>query len=187
MSIYCIVMNDSDLCTEQVILEAAESEFLEKGYGNAKMMAIAKRANVAHSMLHYYFRNKENLFQKVFLAKSLTLLPLFEDVFDQHLSFFDTIKLLIETQFDFLVRNPKLPFFIATEILSNKENQKLLFEVLAPRAKSTLSKIAKALKEEIAKGTIRSISTQNLIINMASINIITFIALPIIQDIIECK
>ena len=54
-------MKDREQNTEQIILEAAEAEFLEKGYSNAKMMAIAQRAGVAHSMLHYYFRSKENL------------------------------------------------------------------------------------------------------------------------------
>ena len=55
--------------TEQIILEAAEAEFLEKGYGNAKTVAIAQRAGVSHSMLHYYYRTKEQLFQKIFKAK----------------------------------------------------------------------------------------------------------------------
>ncbi|MDR2815973.1 MAG: TetR/AcrR family transcriptional regulator, partial [Proteiniphilum sp.] len=45
-------MANKELRSEQIILEAAEAEFLEKGYGNAKMMAIARRANVSHSMLH---------------------------------------------------------------------------------------------------------------------------------------
>jgi len=52
-------MDNKELSTEQIILEAAEAEFLEKGYGNAKTVAIAKRAGVSHSMLHYYFRTKE--------------------------------------------------------------------------------------------------------------------------------
>ena len=48
-------MNNNEVSTEQIILEAAETEFLEKGYSNAKMLSIAKRAGVAHSMLHYTF------------------------------------------------------------------------------------------------------------------------------------
>ncbi|MDR1582826.1 MAG: TetR/AcrR family transcriptional regulator [Prevotellaceae bacterium] len=43
------------------MLEAAEAEFFEKGYDNTKTVAIAKQAGVSHSMLHYYFRKKENL------------------------------------------------------------------------------------------------------------------------------
>ena len=43
-------MKTNEQNTEQVILEAAEAEFLEKGYDGAKMLSIARRAGVAHSM-----------------------------------------------------------------------------------------------------------------------------------------
>ncbi len=37
--------------TAERILKAAEDEFLEKGYGNAKMMSIAERAGVSQRRL----------------------------------------------------------------------------------------------------------------------------------------
>lgn len=175
-------MNSSELNTEQIILAAAEAEFLEKGYGNAKMMAIAKRANVAHSMLHYYFRSKENLFQKVFLEKAQTISSSFEDIFEQHLSFFETVRILMETQFDFIAKNRELPRFILTEIVTNKENRTLLFDILALEARYTMSKIQTMLEAEIEKGTVRPIHFRDFFLNLISINISSFIALPIIQD-----
>ena len=51
---------------ERLILEAAEDEFITKGYNGAKTTEIAKKAGVTHAMLHYYYRTTENLFQKVF-------------------------------------------------------------------------------------------------------------------------
>lgn len=42
--------------TEQLILKAAEKEFLEKGFAGAKTVSIAKAAGVNHALLHYYFR-----------------------------------------------------------------------------------------------------------------------------------
>lgn len=176
-------MNNSELNTEQVILEAAEAEFLEKGYGNAKMMAIAKRANVAHSMLHYYFRSKENLFQTIFLKKAQMLLPLFEGTLDKRLPFLDTVRILMETQFNFLAQNPKLPLFLLTEILTNKKNKALLMDVLSQKIMFILSKLNGMLDEEIKKRTVRPIQFQDLIMNVISINASTFLVLPIFQDI----
>lgn len=49
-------MKTNEQNTEQAILEAAEAEFLEKGYDGAKMLAIARRAGVACLMLHYYYK-----------------------------------------------------------------------------------------------------------------------------------
>ena len=51
--------------TEQLILEAAEEEFLLKGFDGARTTAIAERAGVTHAMLHYYFRTKEQLFERI--------------------------------------------------------------------------------------------------------------------------
>lgn len=62
-------MAPKETTTEQLILEAAEAEFLEKGYGKARTTEIARRAGVNHSMLHYYFRTKENLFEVMFQKK----------------------------------------------------------------------------------------------------------------------
>lgn len=175
-------MNNRELNTEQVILEAAEAEFLEKGYRNAKMMAIAKRANVAHSMLHYYFRNKENLFQMVFLKKSQAIAPFFEGIFEQQLPFLETVRLFVETQFDFVAQNQKLPTFLLIEVIQDKKNLALLLEILPSKATNIFSNITKMLDEEIKKGTIRPISASDFILNVFTINISTFVVLPILQD-----
>ena len=49
---------------EQQILAAAEQEFLTKGFDGARTTTIAKAAGVTHAMLHYYFRTKEQLFER---------------------------------------------------------------------------------------------------------------------------
>ena len=50
---------------EQAILRAAEREFLARGYDGAKTTAIAEAAGVTHALLHYYFRTKEKLYERV--------------------------------------------------------------------------------------------------------------------------
>ena len=175
----------SDSNTKQIILEAAEAEFLEKGYGTTKMMTIAKRAGVSHSMLHYYFASKENLFQTIFVQKSQTLLPLLEGIIEQHLPFSETLRNLIETQFDFLARNPKLPYFLLSEILTNKENRALLLSVISSKLSGVYRKMRKAFDEAIENGTIRPIAFHNLIMNAISLNVTSFVILPIVQDFLD--
>ena len=51
---------------EQDIVNAAQDIFVEKGYDGATMREIAARAGINISMLHYYFRSKDNLFDIVF-------------------------------------------------------------------------------------------------------------------------
>ncbi len=63
------LMCPKSINTQQLILEAAEVEFLEKGYEKARTTEIARRAGVNHAMLHYYFQSKEKLFHRVFEDK----------------------------------------------------------------------------------------------------------------------
>ena len=60
---------DAKSNTEEAILKAAEDEFMANGFAGAKTVAIAERAGVTHAMLHYYFRSKRNLYEKVLNEK----------------------------------------------------------------------------------------------------------------------
>jgi AcrR family transcriptional regulator len=172
---------------EQLILEAAEAEFLDKGYKNAATTAIAKRAGVTHAMLHYYFRTKENLFQKVFQNKvRLVGDSLYQNV-NENLPFEQTIRKFIEFHFDFVRQNPKLLNFVYNEIVINKENRSFLLDQLRPKVLAVLNEFDKLLSAEVSKGTIRPIKVFDLLVNIASVNVMTFIAFPIIEDVISAQ
>lgn len=48
------------------IRQAAMKVFLEKGHSATSMKAIADEAGIKRTLLHYYFRNKEKLYDVVF-------------------------------------------------------------------------------------------------------------------------
>ncbi len=172
---------------EQLILEAAEAEFLEKGYSSAKTTAIAKRAGVTHAMLHYYFRTKENLFQKIFEEKIQLLTSSFNLHSTEKLPFEQIVRNFIEFHFDFLRKNPRLIYFVYNEVVTNEANRNMLFQKLQPRVATVLVQVENLLNEEIAKGTIRPIKFSDLLLNIASMNIVTFMALPILKDLMSEK
>ncbi|MDR0757443.1 MAG: TetR/AcrR family transcriptional regulator [Tannerella sp.] len=180
-------MIDRELTTEQIVLRAAEAEFLEKGYGNTKTVAIARRAGISHSMLHYYFRSKEQLFQKIFKEKVHTLTQMFSGIFEKDRPFTETIRLVVETQFNFIAQNPQMPQFIISELLSNRDNRDWAIETLFPQLYPIYCTLEKMLNEEIAKGTVRAVSIRNLILNIVSINVFGFIALPVFKEAFQLK
>ena len=51
--------------TQRRILEAATSEFAQKGLGGARVDDIAERAQANKRMIYHYFESKEGLFQRV--------------------------------------------------------------------------------------------------------------------------
>lgn len=52
--------------SEKKILEAAKKVFEIQGYSGARMQQIADEAGISKASLHYYFRSKENLFERIF-------------------------------------------------------------------------------------------------------------------------
>jgi TetR/AcrR family transcriptional regulator len=50
---------------EKAILVAAEKEFAARGFGSSSMNRIAQGAGVARTNVHYYFKNKEDLYGTV--------------------------------------------------------------------------------------------------------------------------
>ncbi len=51
---------------EKKILDAAKKVFEDVGYNGARMQQIADEAGISKASLHYYFRSKENLFERIF-------------------------------------------------------------------------------------------------------------------------
>ena len=168
--------------SEQLILEAAETEFLEKGYKNAATTAIAKRAGVTHAMLHYYFRTKENLFQKVFREKVRLLGDSFYQQVSDDRPFEEIIRKFIEFHFDFVRQNPKLLNFVYNEVIISKENRSFLLDQLRPKMFAVLNQIDKLLSTEVSKGKIRPVKIFDLLVNIMAMNVMTFIAFPVIEE-----
>src|SRR6266567_3099344 len=57
----------------QLLLDAAESVFLESGYSSASMDDIARRAGMSKKTLYRLFETKESLFAAVIAARRASL------------------------------------------------------------------------------------------------------------------
>lgn len=167
---------------ERLILEAAEAEFLEKGYNGAKTTAIAQKAGVTHAMLHYYYRTKENLFDMVFREKVQVLATSFEQILCDGLPFEEAITNFIHMHFQFIRQNPRLIYFVYNEVLSNKENRDMLHKSVFPILSKIYARMEKLVGREVAMGTIRPIKPLDLILNIVSLNMITFMIYPVMKE-----
>jgi AcrR family transcriptional regulator len=168
--------------TEQIILEAAERVFMDKGYAGTKTTEIAKEAGVNHAMLHYYFRTKENLFNRIFENKAHFFLDAFKDAFQSHLSFFEKIKTIVEGHFDKIGANPKLPMFVLHEVVTNREKKDFILKKIIPTAFPVYQELEKLINEEIAKGTIRSVRPLDLLLNIAALNVLSYVVAQVYFD-----
>ena len=107
---------------EQAILEAAEREFIVKGFAGARTTSIAEAAGVTHAMLHYYFRTKEQLFERILDEKMRLMGESVLAAFGQPgLPLAERLRDGIERHFDFIMANPDMPRFIVNEVFSRPE------------------------------------------------------------------
>ena len=138
--------------SEQQILNAAEEEFLSKGYDGARTTSIAKSAGVTHAMLHYYFRTKEQLFETFISKKIQEIKPLMLYIFgDASLPLLERLEQAISRHFDFVCENEDLVRFLINEILPSKERCQILKNQL-----QELFDVSQELQEEINQAAKRN-------------------------------
>jgi AcrR family transcriptional regulator len=167
----------------RAILEAAEHEFQEKGFEAAKTTRIASLAGVTHAMLHYYYRTKENLFDMIFEKKARLLKESLFSAFDrQDLPFCEKIRVGMEAHFDFLKANQALPRFIINELISRPKRLKMFETKIKNVAEHVRVMLSEEIEQEVAKGTMNAIDPITLLLDIASMNVFVFAALPFLRD-----
>jgi AcrR family transcriptional regulator len=171
--------------TEAAILLAAEKEFLEKGLSMSRMTEIARLAGVNHALLHYYYRSKEKLFMTVFEKKMQELIFSLLSVICQDLPLLDKVKSGIEAHFDCIAKNPQLPFFIINEFLTNSERVKTVQPVLKPIITKIYFSFEADIEKAVSEGIIRPITPANLLYDIVSLNVCSFIAQPLASQVLD--
>lgn len=174
-------MRNKDNNTEEAILRAAEFEFLEKGFAGAKTVAIADRAGVTHAMLHYYYRSKRNLYEKILNDKMEMVIKSFVASFDlPDMDFVQHIKLGMEAHFDFIKANPLLPRFLINEVFAR--NDIGLMQLMRNKMSKVYEKMQREIDAAVGDGLLRPITAFELMVDIVSLNLFTFVALPILSD-----
>jgi len=174
-----------EINAEQAILEAAEKLFLEKGFAMTSTTEIAKEAGCNQSMVHYYYRTKVKLFEAIFEKKANLILSSLLKSWGENVSFNEKIKSLVESHFDLLRANPKLPFLFFNELTTNPARLKVIVEKIHNIKGMVFPQLEKELEDEFKKGIIRKTAPIDLILLLVSLNVIPFVARPIIQAIAE--
>lgn len=173
--------NKEDKLTEKEILDAAEALFLEQGFTKTTTAQIAQRAGCNHALVHYYYRSKDKLFNKVFEEKAMLLITSFLNTEEDGSTFQEKLLSKALVHFDFLKENQKLPMFLYNEISMNPDRIKPILDKLKAFPDSIVSKMERELNEEIEKGNIRPLSITELIFTVVGLNIVTFLFLPLMK------
>lgn len=167
--------------TETRILRAAEREFLEKGFAGARTASIAEAAGVTHAMLHYYFRTKDKLFERI-VSEKINMLGdiILSAIGDDNLPLEERIRQSVERHFDFISSNRDLPRFIVNEVLARPEHADIMKRNIPATVSSLLSNLQREIDEYAARGLCQRADARMLLVDIVSLNVFPFMAAPIV-------
>jgi AcrR family transcriptional regulator len=163
---------------EERILKAAEELFLAQGFTKTTTGQIARSAGCNQALVHYYYRTKERLFEQVFEEKIRFIVDNILSVEAGKATFAEKVAGMVGVHFDFLMQNPLFVPFIAGELLSNPERFVPLLDKHGHYPQGMFSRLDAELQKEVALGTIRPITTLDLVATVISLNIAPFLVLP---------
>ena len=173
-----MVKKEKDSTTEQKILDAARKVFITKGMDGARMQDIADEAGINKAMVHYYFRNKEQLFEMIFKDAFSRFVPKLNQLFESEMPLFEKIEAFTGNYIEMAIQNPYLPMFVLNEM--NKQPE-LFFQKMWGGHPPKIEKFVQQVEKEVKKGNIRSISPSHLIIHMFSLCVFPFVGKPMIK------
>lgn len=172
-------MDNSTSSTEERILEAAKKVFHCKGFEGTRMQEIADEAGVNKSLVHYYFRNKENIFQAVFEDAFTNLIAKVNEIFFSDLGFTAKIEVFLNYYITFLSKNSYLPLFILNGLNEKPEQMRRIMEKNHLSPEVLMEKIRFQVKEELNL----EIDPLHLYINILALSVFPVVARPLIQTI----
>lgn len=168
----------TDNSTEEKILDAAKEVFMKYGLYGARMQDIADTAGINKALLHYYFRNKEKLFDKIFenaLSRFFTQSQVFEN---STLPTKERIFHYVSNIIDFYAEYPQMSMFIIKEIGNNPE---LFRQKIMAAKKNKTFRLIETLEAGIKSGEIAKIDTTMFMINIQSLCSFPFLASPMFK------
>ena len=167
-----------DLSTEEKILSAAKKVFLTRGMDGARMQDIADEAGINKALLHYYFRSKDQLFEKIFLEVASAFLPKIFAIIESDATLFEKIERFCDEYISQVMTTPYVPIFILNEI--NRQPQAFLKKVFGTN-RPPIERLMPQIQKEIKAGTIKPIEPLQLLMNILSLCIFPFLFSPMVQ------
>lgn len=173
--------------TRLKILSAARQEFIENGLRGARMQEIADRAGINKALLHYHFRDKDNLYDAAVKSVADGIAEKMKSTFSgssQAQEPAAMIEALVRTYVNVLRENPDLVGMALREFADGGKHLGALMEGIAPLVKSVSGGIFQRMQALRPNAKLPEIPIPHLMINLMSMVWGTFIMQPMYQKIL---
>ena len=158
--------------TELKIVASADKLFYQKGKAGTSMQDIADDAGINRTLLNYYFRSKDLLFEAVFRKALGSFVPVLGAILSSDIPFEKLVPKFIHTIIETMTANPQIPIFVLQELSSNPKRMPQLIRELGVDPALIIKKVED--KDH----------SMQLIINLISLCIFPFAARPIVTSLL---
>lgn len=166
--------------TEEKIFKAAQTVFQKRGFNGARMQEIADEAEINKSMLHYYYRSKDKLFQEVFQAGVKKVMPQLFGIISSELSLEQKVQQVVDFYHNMFRENQHLPAFVIYEMNQHPER----FQEFMTQMDIQIPKVfINQIREQVEAGRMADIPPRQFLMNIVGMCLMPMVAKKMAQTI----
>lgn len=165
-----------DQDTENLIKDTAKRVFFGEGRFNATTQEIADAAGVNRTLINYYFRSRDKLFQIVFDDAQRQEQELTEQVVFSDLPFREKISRHLDSYFEQAKEYPYLEIYMVTQM-----NQGCAYKDIE-KMTVLLDKFYLEIALEMEKGSIERMRPEQFVLNFISLMSFPVSMRPLLQE-----
>jgi TetR/AcrR family transcriptional regulator len=170
--------------TRAAILGAASREFAEEGLAGARMEAIARAAGVNKALIHYYFKDKENLYGAVLDHVFAGLAARMAEVLRQEMPFRPKILAYAGAHFDYIAASPIYPRLVQREMMrAGRHGSPHLRRIARKYLRPVEQGVVALLRAGMDAGEFRRVQPLHFLFSMVAMNVFYFSSMPFIKSI----
>jgi len=178
--------DQADISKEEQILNAAAEVFVEKGLAGTRMQEIADRAGINKTLLHYYFRSKENIYRKIVERVFAGFFSQIEAAMTSDSSFPVALERFIDGIFSVMLANPRVPLFMMQELSQGgKTVQDILTTTLGRQRMTLPQRLFELIGREQGAGNIGPVNPLQFMVTLLGSCIYYFAAEPVVVAVIQ--
>ncbi|GAA4459793.1 hypothetical protein GCM10023093_01430 [Nemorincola caseinilytica] len=168
---------EKNASTEEKIKDAAKRVFTQKGYAATRTRDIAEESGYNLSLINYYFRSKEKLFDIIMMEQLQMFIHSVTDLLDDHnTTLQEKITQIVAHYIDMLKKNPGVPFFVMNEV--NTAPEKLVARIKLQRNDLY---IVKQWMEFVKSRPQTALNPAHIFLNLLGMTVFPFVAAPMIS------
>lgn len=165
--------------TRDKLIETAKELFLSKGVDRVGVREIATKANINLSLMNYYFRSKEKLFETIFESIIYDKAIILRRILDSDLPLEDKIREYVDKYIDIVISDPlHVSFFISVV----HRNYEIIGKMKGMTSLYNTDVFVAQLRKESEMGNIKPIDPEQFYISMISLILFPLAIKPLIVE-----